>query len=112
MNHLFTYVSALSEAADGLSIVNTVLTESSSEEHGAFVERSELIVYFDNGVQLKKETERDHADTLSDDVCNECWISYNIICQPESLNVTPVSKVFSSPCQESFWLKINKIQTV
>lgn len=110
MNNLFTYVLAVKNAPYELSIVEKVENKSSSEEDGVITESSELIVKFDNGVALRKLTERDLSGDVIEAVCAECWISYEVIEQPERLEVIPKKKSFTNPCQESFWLKINKLQ--
>lgn len=111
MNDLFKYVSALHEENVEFSIAEQVLRESTAIEDGIFVESSELVVQFENGVTLKRQIERDHADRHDDDVCSEYWISYEVVSQPISLDVMPKKKTFTNRCQEAFWLKMNKIQS-
>lgn len=110
MNNLFTYVSAMKEELDGLSIIERVHTQQTTEEDGLLIEHSELLVTFNNGVGVRKLTERELSDHDSDTVCEECWISYEVTEQPITLNITPKKKHFTNQCQESFWLQINKAQ--
>ncbi|MGF1725352.1 hypothetical protein [Photobacterium nomapromontoriensis] len=111
MNNLFTYISAMKEEPDGLSIVEKVLNKQSVEENGTLMENSELLVKFDNGVAVRKRTERELSGYITESVCEECWISYDVIEQPSTLNIAPQKKNFTNQCQESFWLKINKVHS-
>ncbi|MFC1236188.1 hypothetical protein [Vibrio sp. F74] len=111
MNNLFTYISAMKEEPDGLSIVEKVFNKQASEEEDILLENSELFVKFNNGVAVRKLTERELSGHITDAVCEECWISYEVTEQPSNLNIVPKRKNFTNQCQESFWLKINKMQS-
>lgn len=89
------------------------------------IESKEWLVCFDNGVQLRKQVERDYEllDDLSssvanksqravnnDMVCEECWISYQVVASPPDLHIYPQSKNFINECQEAFWLKMSKMR--
>lgn len=108
MNHLFTYVAALKEQKAGISIIEQVQDEYTAEDDGVTIENSQLLVKFKNGVMLRKQMEREYGEQSNHTVCPECWIAYEVLSQPENLNVTPKKKSFTNACQESFWLKINK----
>ncbi|WNJ97212.1 hypothetical protein RND59_18580 [Vibrio ruber] len=110
MNHLFTYVSAVKNAPHELSIIEKVEHTSRCEADGIVTESCELVIKFDNGVTLRKCTEQDFSDDVTAAVCAECWISYEVIEQPDNLAVMPKRKSFTNPCQEAFWLEINKVQ--
>ncbi|WP_350225420.1 hypothetical protein [Vibrio parahaemolyticus] len=110
MNNLFTYISAMKGEPGGLSIVEKVLNKQTSEEDGILTENSELFVKFNNGVAVRKLTERELSVHITESVCEECWISYEVTEQPSTLNIAPKKKNFTNQCQESFWLKINKVQ--
>ncbi|WP_298445325.1 hypothetical protein [uncultured Ferrimonas sp.] len=110
MNNLFTYILAMKEEPEGLSIVEKLCNNQISEEDGVLVENSELFVKFNNGVAVRKLTEQDLSEHITDSVCEECWISYEVIEQPNHLNIVPQRKNFSNQCQESFWLKMNQAQ--
>ncbi|MEZ8410788.1 hypothetical protein VHE8714_03402 [Vibrio splendidus] len=111
MNNLFTYISAMKNEPDGLSIVEKVINKQTSEEDGILMENSDLFVKFNNGVAIKKLTERELSGHVTGAVCEECWISYEVTEQPSALNIAPKKKNFTNQCQESFWLKINKVQS-
>ena len=53
MNNLFTYVSAMKEELDGLSIIERAHTQQTTEEDGILTENSELLVTFNNGVGVR-----------------------------------------------------------
>lgn len=110
LNSLFNYVLALEENVAGLSIIETVSDNSCVEDDGVVIEINELVVTFENGVMLKKQTERDHIAQINDEVCSECWITYEVLAQPKGVNVVPNRKNFTNHCQEVFWLKMNKVQ--
>jgi len=110
MNNLFTYILALKESISGLTIIEQVSNENNIEEDGVLIEKNEVIVKFDNGVTLRKQIEYDHIGTMSDEVCSEYWIDYDVISQPENVRITPNKKSFTNECQEIFWLKINQVQ--
>ena len=109
MNNLFTYISAMKEESDGLSIVEKLFNKQTSDEDGILMENSELLVKFNNGVAVRKLTERELSGHITDAVCEECWISYEVTEQPSNLNIVPKTKNFANQCQESFWLKINRV---
>lgn len=107
MNNLFTYVSAIKSELPNELIVEKILSEESYEDNGVLTENSELIVTFKNGVTVKQSVELDSNIKVSDMTCAECWISYQVILEPEGVNISPKRKNFINKCQESFWLKIN-----
>ena len=92
MNNLFTYISAMKEEPDCLSIVEKVLNKQTSEDDGILMENSELFVKFNNGVTVRKLTERELSGHITDAVCEECWISYEVTEQPSALNIAPKKK--------------------
>lgn len=111
MNNLFTYISAMKDESPSGLIAEKVLSEQSFEEDGVLTESSELIVTFTNGVSVKQSVEFEHGEVTSGTVCTECWISYEVVAEPKGLYVKPKRKDFINKCQESFWLKINQVQT-
>ncbi|MDW6002250.1 hypothetical protein [Vibrio mangrovi] len=110
MNQLFTYISAIRQESGAL-IAGQQLYQDVTEEDGVLVENSELIVTFHNGVIMKQSIESEHQEEPTDLACAECWISYEIISEPEGLRITPKRKTFINTCQEAFWLKINAVQS-
>lgn len=109
MTNLFTYIFALKEPVVGLSVLDRAVKETVCMEDDLVINSSELIVTFANGVRLKRHVEHDQLESSSD-VCSECWITYEIVSRPEDLVIAPDKKSFTNQCQESFWLKMNKIQ--
>lgn len=107
MNNLFTYVSAIKSESLSELIVGKSLSEESYEEDGILTVNSELVVTFENGVTIKQSVEFDSNIKVSNMTCAECWISYQVISEPEGINISPKQKNFINTCQESFWLKIN-----
>lgn len=110
MNNLFTYISAMKNESPSDLIAEKALSEQSFEEDGVLTESSELIVIFTNGVSVKQSVEFEHDEAVSDTVCTECWISYEVVAEPTELNVKPKRKCFINQCQESFGLKMNQVQ--
>jgi len=43
-------------------------------------------------------------------VCEESFIDYNVLFEPENYDITPKRKNFINHCQEDFWIKINIAQ--
>lgn len=111
MNSLFTYVLALKEKVNGVSVLEQEFHQSTAVDGDIMIEKSELVVKFENGVTLKNQVERDQTNKYSEQACSECWISYEIIFQPAEMEITPKKKIFTNQCQESFWIKINKMQS-
>ncbi|SHE69086.1 hypothetical protein [Vibrio gazogenes] len=111
MNNLFTYVLAMKENIAGLSVLEETRHDNRVEDDGHIIENSELVVRFENGVILRKQTEVDQTEPVNDEICAECWITYEVLSQPEHVTITPNRKSFTNQCQENFWLKINQTQT-
>lgn len=125
MKNLFSYILALQEEVPGLVITQQDFREHKTQDRESLIESKEWLVCFDNGVQLRKQVERDYdlLDDLSnsatnksnrtvnsDMVCEECWISYQIVASPPDLHIHPQSKNFINECQEAFWLKMSKLR--
>ncbi|WP_232472014.1 hypothetical protein [Vibrio gazogenes] len=110
MNHLFTYVLAMKENIAGLSVVERTQCNRCVEDDGHCIENSEFVVKFENGVTLRKQTEIDQIEQVNDEICSECWITYEVLAQPDHLTIAPSRKTFTNRCQEAFWLKINQVQ--
>jgi len=110
MNNLFSYVSALKESDPLLPITAQRTADNSYTDDGVEISSSEVITEFANGVTLKQQIEFDSSEQPYKQVCAECWISYEVLFEPENVTVRPKKKSFINSCQESFWLKINKSQ--
>lgn len=89
MNTLFTYILALQQDVSGLSIDEQVCQTHTMVDGDLVTQVSELTVKFNNGVMLHKHLERDLVHTCEAGTCSECWITYQVIAQPDSLRVTP-----------------------
>ncbi|UXI03121.1 hypothetical protein [Photobacterium sp. TY1-4] len=114
MNNLSTYVSALQGKETKVAIVEHQSTQHQCEEDGVIINAVEHIVTFSNGVTLATRQEWDHPDTfsegVSEDVCTECWITYEITANLQHLPIRPRKKSFANRCQAAFWLKINDVR--
>lgn len=107
MNNLITYILAFND--DDPTIIDRQTQQKTLEENETNIHYTEERVAFSNGTVMLKTTEFDETlDILDDSVCPECWINYEIITQPHNGKITPKKKIFTSRCQESFWLKLQK----
>lgn len=107
MNNLITYILAFND--DDPTIIDRQIQQQTIEENETSIHYSDERVTFSNGAVIQKTTEFDETlDELDDSVCPECWINYEIITQPNNGKITPKKKIFTSRCQESFWLKLQK----
>lgn len=103
MLHLYTYLYAI------LSIPSPVIVVNKTEKFDRFsdgdniIEECEIIYTFNNGVKVLYEMESDSFQ--SDNVCYECWISYEVI-HDNGYVISPKKKMFYNSCQEKFWLKM------
>lgn len=111
MNKLFSYVSLIKNTPESEFIVDRNFTEKVVEDDWSITNYLEQIVTFKNGVIIKQCMEKDVGVSNPDIVCEECFISYEILKEPESYSIMPKRKTFSSHCQEAFWLKINSVQS-
>lgn len=107
MNQLFTYIEAINGVDEKVRIVNKVITNNSYNDQGITVTSFESLLSFSNGVILKHCIEFDELPPSSE-VCAEYWISYEVI-DSSTESVSPMKKTFINKCQESFWLKIQKM---
>lgn len=67
---------------------------------------------FIDGVVIRKEVEFDHLaeeEQEPQNVCPEYWLSYQVIANPNSIQIKPFKKTFSNLCQQSFWLKMTNV---
>ena len=110
MNNLSIYALAMNSYNTDLLIINDISHSYKYHENGVVVQTDERIVTFSNLVTIKVQHEFDQLDTVIDGICPECWITYEIISNPENVQITPVKKTFISRCQEAFWLKLNVIR--
>lgn len=106
MNNLCTYIAATK------GDVSSVILESSQSFDKSYIDQDivvnclESIFHFSNGVVIKLCTESDLTEA-NDQVCPECWISYEVISEIGDTKISPKRKTFINRCQETFWLRIN-----
>ena len=110
MTDLITYILAFN--TNDSSIIDRKIQQHSYLEDGVEIHHTEERATFSNGAVMLKTTEFDKTlDIFDDSVCPECWINYEIITQPSEDVISPKKKIFTSRCQESFWLKLQKTRT-
>ncbi len=112
MNNLFSYITLIKNSPDSKLIVDRVFTEETVEDDWSITQYSEQIVTFQNGVVIKQTMENDLEASDTDMACEECFIDYEVLKEPETCSVMPKSKNFINQCQEEFWLKINSVQNL
>ena len=106
MNQLITYIKAIHQRPAPTTITRQQHERySEQDESGTLIRHQQTTYWFANGVVISRQTEQD--DAPSEQVCAECWISYQVITSP--IPVTPPRKLFHNPCQEAFWLQIQGI---
>lgn len=110
MNHLFTYVRAINDDANPLIESRVVIEQEQLEEDGILTDYGEYRYVFNNGVVIKQTLETEQGDDANEVTCPECWISYEVLSQPQGIEVSPKQKHFINRCQQSFWLKISQAQ--
>jgi hypothetical protein len=89
MHTLFTYISAIHEQNSTVLVINQSTKTNNYIDDEMEVYEAETTYHFNNGVVIKYQTERDN--TLSDLVCSECWISYEVI-EADQQKITPVTQ--------------------
>ncbi|MGV3001716.1 hypothetical protein [Vibrio sp.] len=95
------------DAAD-FKIVHTETTMCIDD--GITTERTITSFKFSDGVVISKEVEFDHLpEEEPQNVCPEYWLSYQVITNPNSIQIKPFKKTFSNLCQQSFWLKMTNV---
>ncbi len=102
MNNLFTYVSAIKFGSEKYSIEHQELHDRSYYDEDMYIDSKEKVVHFSNGVVLKEHVEFDSEQSNDLDICPECWITYQVIEQPEGVSIRPNKKSFISRCKSLF----------
>lgn len=110
MNNLFTYVSAINNLSERGFVVERNIVEDLVEDDGIITRYSEQIIKFRNEVIIKQCVEKDVGYSSSGVCCDECFINYEVLFEPEDYDITPKTKNFINHCQEKFWLKISAVQ--
>lgn len=103
MNNLSSYIHCIQNQASTLSICQQSTEHNSYLDDGIEITELQSLYHFENGVVIRHNVEQDNA--LSDQACQECWISYEVVEQGEQ-RVRPASKTFYNACQQNFWLKM------
>ncbi|HIF9235821.1 TPA: hypothetical protein ACX6QH_002179 [Photobacterium damselae] len=109
---LYNYIAAIKGHNLEQRIASTDIEKYVVNDDGVLVETLIKTVKFEDGVVVQLEEEFEQVHFQEEGVCPECWISYEVLFSPESINISPNKKHFINRCQESFWLKINKAQLV
>ena len=103
MHRLYTYLCAIHSLPSTVKIVNKTETVRQYPEGDNVIEERELLYSFNNDVQILYSMESDNFQ--SDGVCQECWISYDVV-NDGGYVISPPKKQFYNRCQERFWFKI------
>ncbi|ECF6074874.1 hypothetical protein FNH47_12615 [Salmonella enterica subsp. houtenae] len=70
----------------------------------AEVRRRNDIWEVDGKILMSCEREDDLLPAEASQICPECWIQWKIL-NPVEAGITPVSRSFTSECQQNYWLK-------
>jgi hypothetical protein len=106
MNNLCTYIATTKGDVNSVTLESSRSFDKSYIDHDIVVSCIESIFHFTNGVVMKFCSESDLTEA-NEQVCPECWISYEIISETGDTQISPKRKTFINQCQETFWLKIN-----
>ncbi|WP_432458933.1 MULTISPECIES: hypothetical protein [unclassified Agarivorans] len=110
MNNLFTYVSIITNSLENQLIVERNIVNELVEDDGVVTQYSEQIVKFRNGVTIKQSIEKDVESSNTEVACEESFINYEVLFEPEDYDINPKRKNFINHCQEAFWVKISTVQ--
>lgn len=103
MEQLATYIAAIHCKAKAPAIADRNVEKTAWEDQGITVTKEVTDFRFDNGVVIRRTVEQD--DLISDQVCAECWITYEVIAAGSVMaGISPARMVFPNACRESFWL--------
>ncbi|BEN31667.1 hypothetical protein [Serratia marcescens] len=103
MHQLYSYLCAIHARPSPVKTVNKTETVERFQEGENMIEEREILYAFNNGVQVLYKRESDTFQ--SDDVCRECWVSYEVV-HDGGYAISPKKKQFYNRCQEEFWLKM------
>jgi hypothetical protein len=109
MNNLHTYIAATKGELNGVKLEASESFDKSYTDQGIVVNCIESVFHFNNGVVMKCCNEADMLEE-NEQICAECWISYEVISESDDTHICPQRKTFLNHCQEAFWLKINTQQ--
>jgi hypothetical protein len=105
MHRLYTYLCNIHALPSTVCTVKKTENIEESIDGNNIIEECETIYEFNNGVKILCKTESDTFQ--SDDICCECWISYEVVHDGGYL-IHPLKKQFYNRCQETFWMKMQK----
>ena len=106
MNNLCTYIAATKGEISVVKLVTSQSFDKSYVDQDIVVKCTESVFQFTNGVVMKYCSESDLIEA-NEQVCAECWISYEVIAESGDTQVFPKKKTFINHSQEDFWLKIS-----
>ncbi|MEZ8096166.1 hypothetical protein L4D00_15210 [Photobacterium swingsii] len=113
MDNLFTYIAAIKGHSSDVVITNQATHSHQYIDDGVEVNEEQTSYVFNNGVVIQYHSEKDSIDGIAghaaDNVCEECWISYQVL-ESGVYAIRPMKKVFNNKCQEAFWVKIQREQ--
>lgn len=102
----------INDACENEFIVERNVVEELVEDNGIVTQYSEKIVKFSNGVIIKQSIEKDLESLNPEVVCEDSFIDYEVLFEPENYDITPKHKNFINHCQEAFWIKISTAQNI
>ncbi|MZI95662.1 hypothetical protein F9817_20990 [Vibrio sp. CAIM 722] len=105
MTSLFDYIAAVKSQPSSVFI--STVEHNTVDDSDGDVPEEESWYRFTNGALIRQQVEFDEP-VNDDQVCQECWISYEVMEQPQSADITPRKKIFTNRCQETFWIKMNR----
>ncbi|MFM2480110.1 hypothetical protein [Celerinatantimonas sp. YJH-8] len=112
INELWAYVASIVGYSNEIPIVSQNINDHSDWNDGMYHEYKQGHITFANGVVIEQIIEHDHLPENEPDenICEECWISYRVVGEPDMLSIRPKQKYFVNHCQQAFWLKISQPQ--
>ncbi|EIZ2110762.1 hypothetical protein MOQ95_005502 [Salmonella enterica] len=105
MLRLYTYICNIHELPSAVTIVNKTENIERIPDGEYVIDEREILYVFNNGVEIIHKMESDTFQ--SDDVCRECWISYEVV-HDGGYAISPQKKQFYNRCQENFWMNMQK----
>lgn len=111
MDALFHYIQAINAHDSGALISESQVSHEQSEDEWSTMVRTTQTVRFANGAVVQKIQETEQAVSPNPDVvCADCWLSYEVLSDPDEGQIRPRQKQFSNLCQQAFWLKVQAAQ--
>ncbi|CAG9000346.1 MAG: hypothetical protein CENE_02341 [Candidatus Celerinatantimonas neptuna] len=107
MDDLYDYIAVIQGESSALALLHRESSHHSYEDQGIVIDCQQSVFQFENGVCIKYSCESDEV-TSHEQICPECWISYQVIEEPAGISVRPKQKNFINHCQQAFWLKLKQ----